>query len=205
MGRASGTGPIDPPKNGPPWGILAAVLLVVGVGGVLLIPRMTTNPAPPTGVTPTSNAGTPPDLSSMTPRERATRLFDRIASAADRGDTSEVSFFAPMALQAYAALNADDNDLLYDTGIILALSGDTENASARADSLLARVPGHLLGLVIQATVAEVTGDEAGLTDARRDFLESYEAEIGVARTEYEAHRTTIEEFRSAAENAARGQ
>ena len=42
----------------------------------------------------------PPDLSKMTPREAADRLFNRVMSANERGDKDETSWFSPMAIQA---------------------------------------------------------------------------------------------------------
>ena len=38
-----------------------------------------------------------PDLSKMTPREAADRLFNRIMTAAERGDTQEALRFVPMS------------------------------------------------------------------------------------------------------------
>src|SRR5690606_163445 len=41
-----------------------------------------------------------PDITSMSPQERADRLFDRVMQLSSRGQGDSVQFFAPMAIQA---------------------------------------------------------------------------------------------------------
>ena len=41
------------------------------------------------------------DLASLSPRQAADRLFNRVMAASENGDTAEALQFAPMALQAY--------------------------------------------------------------------------------------------------------
>jgi hypothetical protein len=48
--------------------------------------------------------GPPPDISSMSPRERFDRLYNRIMTAAENGDEETVTNFSPMALSAYTML-----------------------------------------------------------------------------------------------------
>src|SRR6185436_20493262 len=51
-----------------------------------------------------------PDISSLSPQERADRLYNRVMLLATQGKADSVQFFAPMALTAYqmlAPLNAD--------------------------------------------------------------------------------------------------
>ena len=82
----------------------------------------------------------------MTPREAADRLFNRIMTAAERGDAQEALRFAPMALQAYERLGPLDNDARYHVGLITATTGDIESARAHIDMLRQSVPDHLLGI-----------------------------------------------------------
>ena len=42
-----------------------------------------------------------PDISQMTPEERAERLYDRMMSAFEHGRMDTVRMFTPMAMQAY--------------------------------------------------------------------------------------------------------
>jgi len=62
---------------------------------------------------PLSAPGELPDLASMSPREAADRLFNRVMTASENGDSAEALRFAPMALQAYNDLGTLDNDARY--------------------------------------------------------------------------------------------
>src|SRR5256884_7407570 len=50
----------------------------------------------------------PPDISQMSPEERATRLYNRVMSLHSQGQADSAGFFLPMALQPYAMLPAPD-------------------------------------------------------------------------------------------------
>ncbi len=144
------------------------------------------------------------DISRMTPREQANRLFDRVMSLAERGITDSVTFFKPMAIQAYALLGAPDNDARYDLGMIHAVTGDYPSALAQADSLDVAVPGHLLASVIRHAVAEARNDRDTARRAQQAFLRSYAEEIARERPEYGAHRPTLEAFVAEARRAVGG-
>ena len=109
-------------------------------------------------------AGRAPDISSLSPAERAERLYDRIMGAAERGRVDSVRFFMPMALQAYEALGPLTIDQRYDLGRLAEVAGDPVIAKAQADTILRAQPQHLLGLLLSARAARLRGDE---TDARR--------------------------------------
>jgi hypothetical protein len=138
------------------------------------------------------------DISSMTPRERADRLFDRIMRAAARGDSGEIDFFTPMALQAYALLENLDADARYHIGLIQAEAGNLEATLAQADSIERSWPGHLFGGMLRAEVARRRGQTAELRRWYRWFLERYEQEQASGKPEYSDHRTALEAFRSEA-------
>ncbi len=160
---------------------------------------------PQTGGSPIGVANRPAtDISSMTPRQQADRLFDRILAAVERGDTAEVNFFTPMGLQAYANLGNLDNDAHYDVGLINAVTGNDTGALAHADSIETEVPGHLLAITLRHTVAEMRGDSAAVLSTYRRFLNSYEREIAVRRPEYQAHRSTIDSFYERARSSTGG-
>jgi hypothetical protein len=101
-----------------------------------------------------------PDISSLTPAERAERLYDRIMGAAERGRADTVRFFMPMALQAYAALGELNTDQRYDLGRLAEVAGDARIAGAQADTILRANPQHLLGLVLASRAARLRSDEA---------------------------------------------
>jgi double zinc ribbon protein len=106
-------------------------------------------------------AGRAPDISSLTPAERAERLYDRIMGAAERGRVDSVRFFLPMALQAYEDLGALTIDQRYDLGRLAEVAGDARLAQAQADTILATQSNHLLGLVLASRAARLRGDAQG--------------------------------------------
>lgn len=111
--------------------------------------------------------GRAPDISALSPAERAERLYDRIMGAAERGRMDSVRFFLPMALQAYEALGNLSLDQRYDLGRLAEVAGDARLASSQADTILGAQPRHLLGLVLAARAARLRGDDR----AERQFLE----------------------------------
>ena len=134
------------------------------------------------------------DISQMSPREQANRLFDRVMNAQERGDQQEVDFFAPMAIQAHALLGALDNDARYHLGLLHTVAGSPQPALLQADSLELAVPAHLFAAMLRATVALAAGDDAELTNARQAFLEAYDREMASAKPEYTEHATSIDIF-----------
>ena len=152
---------------------------------------------PQAGVTmPSDQSAASVDLSSMTPREAADRLFNRVMAADEQGRTDEVMQFGPMALEAYKLVDPLDADARYHIGLISLSLGDVDNARAQIRSLEAEVPDHLLALTLEFRVAEKTGDDKAASAARTRFAAAYPAEISSGRPEYEAHRATIEAFRA---------
>jgi hypothetical protein len=148
---------------------------------------------------PSSTAGAPiADISQMSPREAADRLFDRIVRAAEAGDTAQVMQFQPMALTAYGMLAEQDSDTRYHVGLIHSLAGNVAGARAQLDSLRAANPNHLLAAMLDFTLAQLAEDEQGRQRAYRAFVDAYEAEIATQKPEYAAHQQAIEAFLAAA-------
>jgi hypothetical protein len=134
-----------------------------------------------------------PDLSTMSPRERADRLFNRVMSYHERGVTDSVAFFADMGIRAYQMLPALDADARYDMGRIAEVSGSAAIARAQADSILRESPTHLLGLALGARAARLTNDERGARAYERRLLAAESAERPKALVEYERHARDIDE------------
>ncbi len=186
--------------------IVAAVAVAVLV--VVLVAR-SSSPAPGGASASTALSGMPgaaggratTDLSTMTPREQADRLFDRVMRASEGGDSGEVSFFAPMALQAYAMLGKLDADARFHVGLIEAALGNQAAATAQADSLEREAPGHLFIPLLRWEVANRRGDTPAMRQAYRQFLDRYDREIASAKSEYDMHRTRLEAFRQEARGA----
>ena len=158
-------------------------------------------------VVPTSAAGgaantagaAAPDISRMSPRERADRLFERIMRLATAGKQDSVVFFAPMALTVYESLGHLDPDLRYDYGRIAEVSGNLDIAAAQADSILQESPRHLLGLILAARVADSRGDNGRRDALEQQLLAAQTSELAKPLDEYTRHRDEI----SAAIAAAR--
>ena len=148
-------------------------------------------------------AGVPPDISSMSPRERFDRLYNRIMRAAESGDEGTVSRFTPMALMAYAQLPDIDADARYHAALIKVHTGDAMGARALGDTILAQSPGHLFGYMVRGTVARWQKDEKNLAAAYTDFLRHHDAELKAGRSEYGEHSRALTDFRTAAQGVRR--
>ncbi len=193
-----------------PW-IVAGV---AGVGLVIaLVALMTRRPATaadqagagPVASAPFANAasGAAPDISSMSPRERFDRLYNRVMQAAESGDQNTVTTFTPMAITAYSMLDTVDADARYHLALLKAHTGDMAGPTALADTILAQQPGHLFGYMIRGTVARWEKNDQNLQQAYKDFLAHYDSEMKAGRQEYAEHERSVEEFRQQALQATK--
>ena len=143
-----------------------------------------------------------PDISNMSERERASRLFDRVmllweerrADSLDfaaAGKEDSLQFFAQMAIQAHLAIQPRDADVRYDLGRIAQVAGAPQIARVQADSILAAEPTHLLGLILAASSARQLGDAAAADAFERRLMAAAPTEENRARPEYSAHRNDI--------------
>jgi hypothetical protein len=183
-----------------PWIIAAAAaggLLVLLV--VVLARQQPTRAAAATTQGPfSSSAGTPPDISNMTPRERFDRLYNRVMAAAESGDQATVTQFTPMAITAYSQLDSVDPDARFHLALLSLHTGDPATVEALADTILQQKPGHLFAYMIRAAQARFVKDDVALKQAYADFLGHYEAEMASAKPEYADHKRSIDEFVAAA-------
>jgi len=151
-----------------------------------------------------SAPGQPPDLSSMTPREAADRLFNRVMTANENGNTEEALQFAPMAISAYDRAGTLDNDARYHVALLHLTAGDIKSARVQIDKLRQSVPNHLLGFMLEHQIAERSGKQDSAARAFKAFLAAYDAEIATQRGEYQDHLNTIERFHKAAQTSVAG-
>lgn len=147
---------------------------------------------------PAGFPGRGPDLGSMTSRQAFDRLFERVLTAGEQGDTAAAIRFTEHALAAYQQLDSVDADARYHAAILNAQVGRFPEALALGDSILAETPGHLLGILVRGTVAQLRNDSAALAGARRDFLAAWSRDPGTGRPEYADHREAIDDFLAAA-------
>ena len=146
--------------NALPWAVAAiAILALLALAAGQRFGR--TAPVTASGID-ASAIGAPraPDISAMSPMERAERLYDRVMGAAERGRTDSVQFFMPMAIQSYEALAPLTPDLRYDLGRLGEAAGNAALASAQADTILREQPRHLLGLVLAYRAARMRKDSS---------------------------------------------
>lgn len=132
-----------------------------------------------------------PDISQMSPQERADRLFDRVMRLASEGKPDSVQVFAPMAIQAFQMIGQLDADQRYDLGRLGEIIGDGSLAAAQADTILQQQPTHLLGLLLGARAASVNGDAKAEADFERRFRQAEPSESKRNLPEYQRHRAEI--------------
>src|SRR5437016_576800 len=141
-----------------------------------------------------ASRSTPPDISQMSPEERATRLYNRVMLLHTQGKADSAEFFLPMALQAYAMLPALDVDARYHIGVLDLTSGDAAGALAQADTIRRAVPTHLFGFMLRARALDLKRDAAGARRAYADFLKNEAAERTRQRPEYGEHGENLDAF-----------
>ncbi len=135
--------------------------------------------------------GQAPDISNLTPAEAAVRLYNRVMEAHENGRADTVQMFAPMAITAYQMIGNPNLDERYDMGRIAAVSGNETLARAEADTILAKHPNHLLGLILAGNAAHLRKDTA----AERKYYDALHAaapaERGKQLEEYVTHENDI--------------
>ena len=191
-----------------PW-VIAGVA-VVALLAALIMPRMRGEDAA-TGTPAFAAAGgaagpmgdaSSVDLSSMTPQEQATRLFDRVMRAVSAGDSAQARAFAPMAVAAYAALDPKTPDDMYHLAMMNLINNDPQATLAATDEMLAETPNHLYALFTAAQAQALLGDRARAAQLYRQFVNSYEAEMAAGRPEYAEHANILPVYLAAAQEQA---
>ena len=198
---------VEPPgrRSRLPWVVAGGAL--VALAAVLIVPRLS-EPEPqqprfeftPEG----APAGNPAavDLASMTPRERADRLFDRVMRTLSQGDSAGARQFVPMAIAAYGMAGEPDADARYHLAALHLVGNDPAAARAQADTLLASSPNHLFGLFTAAQAEQARGNAEAARGMYRRFLDAYDAEIARNLPEYQAHQPALPGMRAEAARVA---
>jgi len=135
---------------------------------------------------------TAPDISNMSPDERANRLFNRVMAYSEQGKLDSAKFFAPMAIQAYQMIGPLDAHARYDIGEISAAVGETAMARLEADSILATQPKHLLGLVLGIRAAEMGSDTKRVAQLQQRLVSAAPTERAKNVKEYVEHGREID-------------
>jgi hypothetical protein len=200
-GRSAG-GAAGPPAaaSGPsrlPWFIAGTAVLVVIA--VVAIGRGRAGGGDPFATRP-AGAGEARsiDLASMTPRQAADSLFNRVMRTVAAGDSAEARAFAPMAIAAYGLAEPLDLDGRYHLAVLHLVNDDPAAARAEADVILQQVPSHLFGLFTAAQSEQMLGNQEEATALYRRFLENYESEVALGRPEYLEHSPVLPVMREEA-------
>jgi len=186
------------------WWVAGAAL--VGLLLIVAYPvlRRDNGPAQPAGVAPSASnpaAGmSSVDLNSMTPREAADRLFDRVMRADAAGDSTQVVSFLPMAISAYDMVQPLDPDASYHLAVLKQTAADFEGALAAARIGLEENPDHLLNLVAAARAQQALGDLEGARQNYSRLLEVWDEQQATGLEDYAAHAGQLPEFRAEAES-----
>jgi len=186
-----------------PWWIAGAAMfvLIVVVGVRMVQPGGPSAPAPAGGVAPFAGGGggTPPDLSTMTPREQADRLFDRVMRAVSAGDSTEAQAFIPMAIAAHDLARPLDHDGLFHLSLLNRTAMNLDAALANAREVLDQDPDHLLALTAGAEAAAEMGDRSTAETYYRRVLEVWDAQMARGLPEYADHSVFLQSVRGEAE------
>lgn len=194
-----------------PWVVAGMAILALAIA--LVFPRSQgQEPVAPvagaTGAAPGAGSqfgdATSVDLSSMSPRQRADNLFNRVMENVSAGDSTQARFFLPMAIAAYEAVPDMDADGHYHMAVLHLAGGQPEAARARADSILAVAPDHLFGLFTAAQAEQALGNSAAARELYSRFNDRFDDEVAAGRTEYSEHQAVMPMMREEARRAVEG-
>jgi hypothetical protein len=147
----------------------------------------------PAAPVPTASAPTrAPDISQMSPQERADRLFNRVMQYVAEGKSDSVAFFSPMAITSFEALAPLSAHQRYDLGLLGVVSGDGAMARAQADTILRSEPTHLLGLILGMRAAGLQLDAAARADYAARLKSAFVAERAKRLPEYVDHEPDLD-------------
>ncbi|HET9706664.1 MAG TPA: hypothetical protein VFP39_00020, partial [Gemmatimonadales bacterium] len=183
-------------------GALIGVLAMRGSGGAAASPAADTPAAPFAGG---GNSGgiAAPDISQMSPEERAQRLFDRVMRLDEAGKTDSVQFFLPMAIGAYQQLPALSLDAHFDVGLLKLAGGDAAGALAEADTIRREVPTHLFVDILRARALEAQRNTRDARAAYQSFLKNEANERARRRPEYADRSRLLDSFHGEAVTRAK--
>ncbi len=185
------------------WWMAGALLLglILVIAYPVYRPGRSATP-PPVAAGPATGAASV-DLSSMTPREAADRLFNRVMTAVAADDSTEMVSFLPMAIRALELAEPLDTDGKFHL-VLLRLTGQfNAEALEGAEEILSEQPNHLLGLAMAGDASIALGDSASARVYYGRWLNAYETETGKDLLEYRDHGPMFPEMRVTAEALGR--
>ena len=138
-----------------------------------------------------SDLGSETSAATTDPRAIADQLFNQALAAYETGDSATARQFVPMALSAYADLGDLDLDARYHVALLDLADGRAEAAVAQSDTMLARVPDHLLALLVGARAYDKLGQPDRAVDCYERFLQTHTPDEAISRQEYLDHERVL--------------
>ncbi len=196
-----------------PWVLSGLALVAFAIALTMFIQGQTAvrvGDMPPTGALPVAErvnpdgtpvsggaAGAGPggiDLGSMSPRQAADRLFDRVMREDEAGNEAQAQQFATMAIQAYGMVPPGqiDLDARFHLGLLNLVLDDPDASDREADLMLAVDSQHLLAFALKARAAGLRGDTAAQQAAYTMFLDALPAGLASGNPEYGMHDNMLE-------------
>lgn len=144
------------------------------------------------------------DLSSMTPREAADRLYERVMRAASANDSAQVTMFLPMSIQAYGMARPLDADGFFHLSRLQRMAGQDSEALDTALDALKDNPNHLLNLYAAGDAALALGEEENARAYLSRLLQAWDREMASGNPDYQVHANMMPEVRAFAEQNVGG-
>lgn len=148
--------------------------------------------APFAGAAAGGGAVRAPDISNMSPSERASRLYVKVMEFAEAGKVDSVAKWAPMVLAAHEMVPNPTPDERYHFGRVAEVTGTGEIAKAQADTILQSNTKSLLGLLLAARAARLAKDEPTAKTFDKRLLAALQGELATRNPDYEMHRAEID-------------
>jgi hypothetical protein len=196
--RAAAAGTVGG-QNLPWWIAGIAMFGLIVVVGTQMVGQGGPGEAVQVQSVPQPGAGTPPDISAMTPIEAADRLYNRVMNSVAQGDSVQAQQFMPMAVGAYERARPLSLDGLFHLSLLQRTAGRLEDALATAQEILDQDPDHLLGLQAAAEAAAELGRDAEARGHFRHIVDVYTPQMARQLPEYVDHVGITDDLLSTAE------
>lgn len=182
-----------------PWIIAGVSLLALLAVVIVVVGKRDGGPAADTAAAAPfdPNRGTT-DISQMSPRDAADRLFNRVMTASESGDSQQVQFFGPMTIQAYGNAQPLDADARLHIGMVHLILQNPAGAKAEADTIARESRTHLFAAILKARAAEAENNTAATRQAYTQMVDNWDAERAKNLAEYGQHEAVLTQARAAA-------
>lgn len=143
---------------------------------------------------PAAAQGAPraPDISQMSPSDRASRLYIRIMTYAESNKMDSAVMFTQMGIPAHQALENPTVDERFHLARLAEVANDSALARAQVDTILQREPNSLLGFMMGSRAALMNGNGAKAKKYDQQLLTVLTSELAKNTPDYQAHRGEID-------------